>query len=74
MTSRKLKPQRLWAVTYVSCHEAMPWTVRRTRLQAIKACLGRDDWSDEPWREEWASWKKLGCKTVRVQLITEPPK
>jgi hypothetical protein len=71
---RELKPQRLWAVTYSNCPEAMPWTVRRTRKQAIRTACHLDDWGSEDFRPEWTRMKKQGCKTVRVVLITEQPK
>lgn len=59
-----VKPQRLWAVTYINSRIIAPDSIRRTRREAISAyCDG------EP--VSWAWFAKRGAKAVRVTVTVE---
>jgi hypothetical protein len=64
--ARELKPQLLWGVTYVNSPQVMPDTIRRTRVEAIKACC--EQRGSTSFRHQWNEWRKRGCRAVRVEV------
>lgn len=68
------KEQKLWGVTYSNNDQVMPDTIRRTRMEAQKACCdNRYQYREmsEEWKDEWRRWKKIGCKAVKVVVRRE---
>lgn len=72
----KIKPQRLWGVTYTNSQtEVNPESIRRTRREAQHS-MHNILWRPTPTAtpdETWRYWHKAGCRAVRITLTVESP-